>query len=129
MQPTTFEIVFPLTVLAMLGIAVPAGIMIANQAINPQKKGTRSKGEPYECGLGQTAGNAGERYSIKFYLVAMLFLVFDLEVAFLYPWALSFLKGGWDLLWILLTFLVILEAGYMYLWNKGAFDWNDATEK
>ncbi len=124
MQPTTFDIVFPLTVLGLLGAVIPAGIMIANRIIHPMKKGTASKGEAYECGLGQTLGSAGERYSIKFYLVAMLFLVFDLEVAFLYPWALQFLKGGWELFWILVAFLVILEAGYMYLWNKGALDWS-----
>ena len=98
--------------------------MVANALIHPQRKGTQSKNEPYECGLGQTIGSAGERFSIKFYLVAMLFLVFDLEIAFLYPWALKFLKGGWDMFWILITFLAILEAGYVYLWNKGALDWN-----
>ncbi|HSQ43334.1 MAG TPA: NADH-quinone oxidoreductase subunit A [Fibrobacteraceae bacterium] len=125
MQPTTFEIVFPLTVLVFLGALVPVGIMVANALIHPQRKGPHSKGEPYECGLGQTAGSATERYSIKYYLVAMLFLVFDLEVAFLYPWTLRFLKGGWTLLWILLAFLAILEAGYFYLWRKGALDWND----
>jgi len=124
MQTTTFDLVFPLTLLGLLGLLIPAGIMIANALIHPQQKGTHSKDEPYECGLGQTIGSAGERYSIKFYLVAMLFLVFDLEVAFLYPWALHFLKGGWDLFWILLAFLAILEAGYFYLWHKGALDWN-----
>jgi len=125
MQPTTFEIVFPLTVLALLGTIVPVGIMIANRVIHPQhKQAPRSKGEPYECGLGQTLGNASERYSIKFFLVAMLFLVFDLEVVFLYPWAMQFRQGGWDLLWILIAFLVILEAGYFYLWHKGALNWN-----
>ena len=124
MQATTFEIVFPLTVLALLGTVAPLGMIIANTVLNPQRKGTHSKGEAYECGLGSTTGTADERFSIKFYLVAMLFLVFDLEVAFLYPWALRFLKGGWDLLWILLAFLAILEAGYMYLWRKGALDWN-----
>ena len=124
MEPTTFEIVFPLTVLALLGLLIPAGIMVANYWIHPMRKGTHSKMEPYECGLGQTLGSAGERYSIKFYLVAMLFLVFDLEVAFLYPWALQFLKGGWDLFWILVAFLAILESGYFYLWHKGALDWN-----
>jgi len=124
MQPTTFEIVFPLTVLVLLGALVPVGIMIANRLIHPQRKGPKSKGEAYECGLGQTLGSAGERYSIKFYLIAMLFLVFDLEVAFLYPWAMQFRKGGWDMFWILIAFLLILEAGYAYLWNKGALDWN-----
>jgi len=60
---------------------------------------------------------------VKFYLVAMLFLAFDLEVAFLYPWAVRFLKGGWEMFWSLLSFLVLLEAAYIYLYRKGALDW------
>ena len=60
---------------------------------------------------------------MKYYMVAMLFLVFDLEVAFLYPWTVQFLGGGWDLLFVLLGFLVILEAGYIYLVKKGILNW------
>ena len=69
------------------------------------------------------SGTSGERYPVKYYMVAMLFLVFDLEVAFLYPWTVQFLKGGWDLLFVLLGFLVILEAGYIYLVKKGILNW------
>ena len=70
-----------------------------------------------------TIGTADERFSVKFYLVAMIFLAFDIEVAFLDPWAIQFLKGGWEMFAILAAFLVMLEAVYLYLWNKGALDW------
>jgi NADH-quinone oxidoreductase subunit A len=96
----------------------------ANWFINKGRKTWEAKGESYECGLSTTVGTANERFSVKFYLVAMIFLAFDIEVAFLYPWAVRFLRGGWDLLWILVAFLVMLESVYLYLWNKGALDWD-----
>ena len=126
---TTFDVVFPLTVLFLLAVAVPFGMMFANWLLSPQtKKKSLVKGDAYECGLSHVLGTPDERFPVKFYLVAMLVLVFDLEVAFLYPWATQFLKGGWDMLVILLVFLVILEAGYLYLIKKGALDWNKISE-
>jgi len=124
MQPTTFDVVFPLTVLLLLGVAIPSFMVGANWFINKGRKTWEAKGESYECGLSTTVGTANERFSVKFYLVAMIFLAFDIEVAFLYPWAVRFLQGGWDLLWILVAFLVMLESVYLYLWNKGALDWD-----
>jgi len=124
MQPTTFDVVFPITVLLLLGVAIPSCMVGANWFINKGRKTWEAKGESYECGLSTTVGTADERFSVKFYLVAMIFLAFDIEVAFLYPWAVRFLQGGWDLLWILVAFLVMLESVYLYLWNKGALDWD-----
>ncbi len=124
MQPSTFDVVFPLTVLVILGVLVPSFLVGANWFLNRQRKTFQAKGDSYECGLSTTAGSADERFSVKFYLVAMIFLAFDIEVAFLYPWAIRFLDGGWNLLWILLAFLVMLEAVYLYLWHKGALDWD-----
>jgi len=126
---TTFDVVFPLSVLFLVAIVVPFGMMFANWLLAPQTdKKNQVKGDAYECGLSHVIGTPEERFPVKFYLVAMLFLVFDLEVAFLYPWAMRFLKGGWDMLGILLVFLVILEAGYLYLIKKGALDWNKISE-
>ena len=119
----TFEIVFPFTVLVLIGIAAPAGMTAFNWFLNRNRTTWRSKDEPYECGLAATVGAADQRTSVKFYLVAMLFLAFDLEVAFLYPWAVRFLKGGWEMFWSFLSFLVLLEAAYIYLYRKGALDW------
>jgi NADH-quinone oxidoreductase subunit A len=126
---TTFDVIFPLSVLFLVAVAVPFGMMFANWLLAPQvHKDNQVKGDAYECGLAHVIGTPAERFPVKFYLVAMLFLVFDLEVAFLYPWAVQFLKGGWDMLGVLLVFLVILEAGYLYLIKKGALDWNKISE-
>ncbi len=119
----TFEIVFPFTVLLLIGLLAPTGMTAFNWFLNRHRTTWRSKDERYECGLSSTLGTAGGRVSVRFYLVAVLFLAFDLEVAFLYPWAVRFLKGGWEMLWAFLFFLVLLESAYLYLYRKGALDW------
>jgi NADH-quinone oxidoreductase subunit A len=77
---------------------------------------------PYECGM-NPIGNARERFSVKFYLVAMLFLLFDIEAVFLFPWAVVYrdlkLFGFFEML----TFIVTVLAGYIYVWKKGALEW------
>lgn len=113
-----------LTVLVLLGLAVPGGMLLISWLAHRHVTTNPTKDEPFECGLRATVGAADERFSVKFYLIAMLFLVFDLEVAFLYPWAVQFTAGGWEMLWVLLVFLLILEAGYLYLYRKGALDWD-----
>ncbi len=131
-DPTVFDIVFPLTVLVLIGLAIPGGMLLANHVLSRWAHGTKNtspgKIEPYESGLNATLGGARERFSVKFYLIAMLFLAFDLEVAFLYPWAARFIHtppGDWTMVWLLLPFLAMLEAGYLYLYRKGALDWED----
>jgi NADH-quinone oxidoreductase subunit A len=128
-DPTTFDIVFPLTVLLIIGLGIPAFMLTANHLLSRWVHGSKNtspgKIEPYESGLNVTLGSANERFSVKFYLVAMLFLAFDLEVAFLYPWAIHFSSStGWAMIWLLLVFLVMLEVGYLYLYKKGALDWD-----
>lgn len=122
---TTFQAVFPLTVLILIGLAIPAGMMAVSWFLNRHQSNNPTKDEPYECGLRAVVGSADERFSVKFYLIAMLFLVFDLEVAFLYPWAVHFHHGGWGMIGVLVVFLIMLEAGYLYLYRKGALDWDD----
>ena len=127
--PSVFDMVFPLTVLLILGLAVPAALLGINALLSRFiAHGTRNtnpaKHEPYESGLPATVGSVGERFDIKFYLVAMLFLAFDIEVAFLYPWAIHFKQGGWEMVAFLVVFLVLLEVGYIYLYKKGALDWD-----
>ena len=127
-SPSMFDRVFPLTILVLLGLAVPTALLLINRLGNWWAIGRRAadpgKQEPYECGLSSTAGSAGDRFPVKFYLVAMLFLAFDVEIAFLYPWAIHFKAGGWEMLWLLVAFLVLLEVAYLYLWRKGALDWD-----
>jgi NADH-quinone oxidoreductase subunit A len=125
---SVFDKVFPLTMLLMLGLVVPAALLGINTILSRFAHGTRNtnpaKNEPYESGLPVTVGNAGERFDVKFYLIAMLFLAFDIEVAFLYPWAVHFGSGGWEMVALLVVFLVLLEVGYLYLYKKGALDWD-----
>jgi NADH-quinone oxidoreductase subunit A len=74
-------------------------------------------------------GDARERQSVKFYLVAMIFLLFDIEVAFLYPWAMALRDLGWTGFVQVVLFFALLLAGYMYVWRKGALDWgNEKSE-
>lgn len=126
--PSVFDMVFPLTMLLILGLLIPAALLGINTILSRFAHGTRNtnpaKNEPYESGLPATVGTAGERFDVKFYLIAMLFLAFDIEVAFLYPWAVHFGKGGWEMVAVLVVFLVLLEVGYLYLYKKGALDWD-----
>lgn len=125
--PSTFDTVYPLTILILLGVAIPALLLSLNVLVSKWAHGTGhgtpGKNEPYESGLPVSVGGSGEKFSIKFYLIAMLFLAFDIEVAFLYPWAWWFGRGGWEMVGLLVVFLVLLEVGYLYLYKKGALDW------
>ena len=108
--------------LTALGLAFAVGSIVASRFLAPRKR-TPEKDAPYECGM-PPVGDARERHSVKFYLVAMIFLLFDIEVAFLYPWAMAIR----DLQWIgfvqVLVFFLILVAGYVYVWKQGVLDWN-----
>jgi len=128
--PTTFDIVFPLTVLVLIGVAIPLMMMLLNQVLSRWVLGRRignpGKDQPVESGLASVIGNANEPVSVKFYLIAMLFLAFDLEVAFLFPWAVHFTDSkGWTMIALLVPFLIMLEVGYLYLFKKGALDWEE----
>jgi NADH-quinone oxidoreductase subunit A len=110
-----------LLVMIAAGAVVGTGGVIAGWLIGP-KDPTPEKEAPYECGM-PAVGDARERQSVKFYLVAMIFLLFDIEVAFLYPYAMAVR----DLRWVgyiqILVFFLLLVAGYIYVWRKGALDW------
>jgi NADH-quinone oxidoreductase subunit A len=90
------------------------------------RKPSPEKAAPYECGM-PPVGDARERQSIKFYLVAMIFLLFDIEVAFLYPWAMALRDLGWLGLGQLGLFFLLLLTGYVYVWRKGALDWGEES--
>jgi NADH-quinone oxidoreductase subunit A len=88
------------------------------------RKPTPEKAAPYECGM-PPVGDARERQSVKFYLVAMIFLLFDIEVAFLYPWAMALRDLGWAGYVQVVLFMALLFAGYVYVWRKGVLDWGN----
>jgi len=86
------------------------------------EKYNKVKLEPYECGIEPTTG-ARDRYSIRYYLVAMLFVIFDVETVFMFPWAVNVDRLALFGLIEMIVFLAILVAGYVYAWKKGALDW------
>ena len=114
-------------ILIMIGLGAGFGILNVNvpRLLGP-KKPTPEKEAPYECGM-PPVGDARDRHPVKFYLVAMIFLLFDIEIAFLYPWALALRGLGWLGFFQILTFFLILLVGYVYVWRKGVLDWGPAV--
>jgi len=110
-----------LVLFALAGVVVVALLIIAEK-IGP-KSSNPAKEEPFESG-NAPRGDARIRFSVRFYLVAMLFLIFDLEVVFLYPWAIYFRSLGLFGLIQMTVFLLILTIGYIYVWKKGALEWD-----
>ena len=111
-----------LPVLILLGLAagMAATILGLNALLGPRLR-TPQKLETYESGV-PVFDAAHKRLSIKFFVIAMIFILFDVEIAFLYPWALVFRSVGWPLFVEMLAFLMVLAVGYAYIWKKGAFD-------
>ena len=110
---------------------VAAGFAVGNVLLSQlvgQRKQTRTKLMPYECGK-DPVGSARERFSVKFYMIAMIFILFDIEAIFLIPWAVvfkQFVGGGYRaLIYVeMMLFVVLLLVGYIYIVKKGAFDWS-----
>jgi len=117
----------PVVIMSVLGAAFAGLGMLASQFLGPRNP-TPEKLAPYECGV-PPVGDARERQSVKFYLVAMIFLLFDIEVAFLYPWAMALrdTADGVGLGWFgfvqIVVFIALLSTGFIYVWRKGVLDW------
>ncbi len=111
----------------LIMIALGAGFALfsvfLSSLLGPRKP-SPEKEAPYECGM-PPVGDARERQSVKFYLVAMIFLLFDIEVAFLYPWAMALRDLQWAGYVQVLLFVGLLLAGYIYVWRKGVLDWGN----
>ncbi len=116
----------PLLIQFLAAAGLSAAILLVSALVGRHRP-TRAKEQPYECGIRPT-GDAREPFSVQFYLVAMLFILFDIEAIFLYPWALVYreLREFGRLFGFveMLIYVLILLAGYIYLWKKGALDWN-----
>ena len=111
----------PILVLVIIAVCFGMGSLVFSTLIG-QKKPSKVKLAPYECGC-EPVGSARERFSIKFYLIAMLFILFDIEAVFLYPWSVIFKRLGMFGLMEMGVFIVILFVGYVYVWKKGALEW------
>jgi NADH-quinone oxidoreductase subunit A len=99
-----------------------AGVILLLSSLVGRHRPSRTKQQPYECGITPT-GDAREPFSVQFYLVAMVFILFDVEAIFLYPWAYVYRALGWFGFSEMLIYIAILLVGYIYLWKKGALDW------
>src|SRR5216684_2358955 len=106
--------------IAVIGVLIPLTLVLARvvRTQNPHK----AKLMPYECGI-DPVDNARGRYTVRFYIVAILFVVFDVEIIFLFPWAVQFKAFGLFGLLEMLIFLLILVVGYIWIWKKGALEW------
>jgi NADH-quinone oxidoreductase subunit A len=111
----------PILVLMVVAVALASVMVVASRFLGPQKP-TPEKLMPYECGM-TPIGGARVRFSVKFYLIAMLFILFDVEAIFLYPWAVVHRYLGWFGLIEMAVFMAILVVGYIYIWKRGAFEW------
>ena len=111
----------PILIMIGLGAGFGAVNIVLSHFVRP-KNPTPEKLAPYECGM-PPVGDARERHPVKFYLVAMIFLLFDIEVAFLYPFAMALRDLGWVGFVQIVVFFAILLTGYIYIWRKGVLDW------
>ena len=93
-----------------------------------QRKPTRAKLSPYECGM-TPVGDSRQRFSVKFYLVAMLFILFDVEAVFIYPWAIILRDLKRFGLWEMLVYIGIFLVGFFYVWKKGVLDWGETSTR
>ena len=112
----------PLLIHLLVAMGIAGAILLVSDLVG-HRRPSRAKLQPYECGIAPT-GDAREPFSVKFYLVAMVFILFDVEAIFLYPWAYVYRELRWFGFVEMLLYILILLAGYIYLWKKGALDWN-----
>jgi NADH-quinone oxidoreductase subunit A len=111
----------PILILVGLAALFAGGSILLSALLGPRHP-TSEKLSPYECGV-EPVGTARDRVSVKFYLVAMLFIIFDMEIVFLYPWAVVYREFKAFGLATMGTFLLILLVGFFYVWKKGGLEW------
>ena len=131
MEPSGVVNYFPILIIFVIAVGF-AAVMITMSRLAGRNRPTREKLMPYECGV-EPVGTARERQSVKFYMVAMVFLLFDIEAVFLIPWAVAFPNVLKDESWSplkfvfygeMMLFMVILLVGLIYVWRKGILEWN-----
>ena len=112
---------FPILLQAVIAVVIACALVGLSYVLGHRVR-NRVKDMPYECGMVPT-GNARERFSVKFYLVAMLFILFDIEAVFLYPWAVVYRELRLFAFVEMFIFIVLILAGFFYIWKKGALSW------
>jgi NADH-quinone oxidoreductase subunit A len=114
--------IFPILALFVVAAGFGAANILLSTLLGPRRP-NKIKNDSYECGI-DPVGTARIRFSVKFYIIAMLFILFDIEAIFLYPWAVMFQQLELFGLIEMFTFLGFLVMGYIYLWRRGALDWD-----
>jgi NADH-quinone oxidoreductase subunit A len=116
----------PILILAIIAAAFGIGSLVASSLLAP-KKPTPAKYYPYECGIIPERLPQGERFPVKFYVVAMIFIIFDIETIFLFPWAVAFRHLGMFGLIEMTVFILLVFVAYAYIWKKGGLDWGEGV--
>ena len=112
-----------LSTIALIGIAIVVPLfMVATKVFGPRSGGT-AKNDPYESGVKHVIGLAEQKFSVKFYLLAILFLLFDIEAVFMYPWAVCVRELGWFGFTEMVVFMLLLLTGLIYILKKGVLNW------
>ncbi|HEV7843096.1 MAG TPA: NADH-quinone oxidoreductase subunit A [Pyrinomonadaceae bacterium] len=134
MQEFRLEAYLPILLMFIVALGFAGGNIILSQLVG-QRKQTRTKLMPYECGK-DPVGSARERFSVKFYLIAMIFILFDIEAIFLIPWAVVFKRLAAEsammrnlVYFEMMIFVALLLVGYIYVVKKGAFDWGERARR
>ena len=122
MPDNYFARYLPLLMHFIVAGVIAAAIVVLSWILG-YRKPTPAKLSPYECGM-SPVGNARQRFSVRFYLVAMMFILFDVEAVFLYPWAIILRQLKMFGFWEMLVYVAIMLVGFFYIWKKGVLDWN-----
>jgi NADH-quinone oxidoreductase subunit A len=117
----SLESYLPVLLFILVGIAVGVGPMLIGKLVGPHRPDSE-KLSPYECGF-EAFEDARMKFDVRYYLVAILFILFDLETAFLFPWGVALRDIGWEGYASMVVFLFVFIVGFVYIWKKGALDW------
>ena len=113
---------FPILMFILVGLGVGLGPLVLGKLLSPHKPDSE-KNSPYECGF-EAFEDARMKFDVRYYLVAILFILFDLEIAFLFPWAVMLQEIGLSGFLAMMFFLFVLVVGFIYEWKKGALEWD-----
>jgi NADH-quinone oxidoreductase subunit A len=122
MNDSGIQVYAPLLLHLLVAVFLASALTAASVLIG-WRRPNRAKQQAYECGMVPT-GDARQPFSVRFYLVAMVFILFDVEAIFLFPWAFVFRDLRWNGFFEMMLYIAILLVGYLYLWKKGALDWH-----
>jgi NADH-quinone oxidoreductase subunit A len=111
----------PILLFIAVGLFIGVAPMVLGSLVSP-RNASSEKLSPYECGF-DPFEDARLPFDVRYYLVAILFIIFDLETAFLFPWAVVLRQIGWPGFWAMMVFLILLTVGFVYEWAKGALEW------